>query len=218
MDFKKKIVLMFVANHLDSFNDFINENGVSINPLLTGYLINQAASISGFLGANVEDILDFDMVYKNTESHHPIVERTMNEAIELCNHNIVLALDDECQLDFKQDDALIQSACEVRGRSKIEALLNAIRYYGDDYHLLKRIFDSYKHFGCYLDDDSIDFLMASFVKENETALDLWLNALNAINPSEKKGIVDTWVNEVLESKRILKELFYSEDGEFKEVA
>lgn len=218
MNFRKKIVLMFVANHLESFNDFIKKNGVATSPLFTGYLINHAASISGFLGTKIDDIVDFDTVYKNAERNHPIVERTPEEAIKLCDNDIVVALDNECELSFKNDDVLIQTVCEIRDRKQIKALLYAIRYYGDDFHLLKMIFDSYKHYGCYLDDDTIDYLMASFVKENESLIDSWLKALNAINFNEKKNVIEGWVNEVIVSKRIMKELFYSENDDLKAVA
>ena len=57
-------------------------------------------------------------------------------------------------------------------------------------------------------------ILASFVKSNAPLVDQWLVSLNAVNPDEKKSIINRWVDEIIDAKRVLGELFGSSNGEW----
>jgi len=231
MDLGKKIGLMFVAKNSEPFAEYCQKQGVKF-PLEATHLINEVGLLAGYLDCDVQNIAnplsvyaDSEHVYDRTgkendpefEIPYPMSLLNIDDAIKACDPDLVVALDCGMIEESKMYE-LIQLAEPIKNKKLIKRLIDWVDWdLPETYYLLKTIIPQYVRHGRLVNDDYCDFLIASFIKENGAAVDAWFNLLNAINPFEKKEIVDTWVNKTIESDRILKELFNSVNSELKAV-
>jgi len=197
MDLEKRIVLLFIANNVERFEQWLKDEKLP-HVVNLDYLGNVVMTTANELDINPNLVL-----------HNPFAKSNKNQSKSdlketLVNNDRLLAAIESAGLDKIKRDWILEKANHLSGE-RLERVIDSLNLLGSTAslgiaHLANEMF---KH-GFLI---NVDYTMVLFVSQNKDLFVQWINSLNSIKPKEKIALVTGWLDRQIEEKQVLSEMF-----------
>ena len=185
MLFEEKVLLVFISENKKLFFHFLVEQFKDVNPLLGHDLILGNIYLDSILNVDFNKIVNNDVLFdknKNdffklfTENGRNIYSETeIKEAIEVCDDEIVIALDSG-ELSFEQDEHLMIIAQHINCAELVNTVVDIIDRNSNDYIFLINCIQDIALFGQVLDNSKVKHLFLLFLSFNINRFESWFNS------------------------------------------
>ena len=185
MLFEEKVLLVFISENKKLFFQFLVEQFKAVNPLLGHDLILGNIYLDSILNVDFNKIINNDVLFdKNKNDFFKIFsengrniysETEIKEAIEVCDDEIVIALDSG-ELSFEQDEHLMIIAQHINCAELVNTVVDIIDRNSDDYVFLLNCIQDIALFGQVLDNSKAKHLFVLFLSFNINRYESWFNS------------------------------------------
>ena len=211
MNVESKIMMVFISQCIEAFTKHLNKRALYFNGYLADILLIEARVLSTILGSKFTDVVSTNNLENIVDAYNPDrdceVFLSIEEAIPMCDSEIISVLDEACSLNSEQTDEITMLVCGIKDEHKIHEIIDLIELLESNYHLLKICLHDVVNQNRPISIESFTIMCAEFTLLNETSFHAWLTNLNAINIETKKTMVLDWCRLLLEDNLILEETF-----------
>ena len=182
MLFEEKVILVFIGENKKSFLHFLVEQFMDVNPLLGHDLVLGNIYLDSIMNVDFNRIVNNDVFFdKNKNDFFKLFsenrsniysELEIKEAIEICDDEIVIALDSG-ELSFEQDEYLMIIAQHISCNELVKTVVDIIDRNANDYIFLINCIQDIVLFGQVLDNCKVKKLLLLFLSFNINKFDSW---------------------------------------------